>query len=336
VGSTDTALAAGKTAPRLIQDLLTYDARYEERAGRNLLTSPPLPHDPDARRVAAVPVRNCRHDLKIKTEQSYTPQNDTPASGKLYKVATYCQKCRWHINLNVDYHEDNYKSEPCGKATKDYVLHHFIFVSEETEKDHPMGNSNTERAYNFQCSAPRCPVELRVEMHPPRFSDHDLELLTNKAVLRQRLEKAKQLAGDRADGHMARSVDALDFLGTYLNDSLNPQKGKSRIPVLNRKFVKTFGKDCDHILKGLGFSFEIEDDDGDKAEVWRLPNPPPARDDDVYLDTERTIIEDAQHEITALLLAYPETERVGVRNIVKDPQSALGIIEKTLGCEDCR
>ncbi|KAF2657809.1 cysteine proteinase [Lophiostoma macrostomum CBS 122681] len=333
LSSTDSTPAAGKTAPRLIQDLLTYDPRYEERAGRNLLTSPPPHHDPDARPVAAVPIRNCRHDLKIKPEQSASAPKDGPEPNASYKVATYCQKCRWHIDIIVDYRDNNNKNMPCGKATQDYVLHHFVFVHEVIQTLHLMGHPSPERTYNFQCSAPRCPVELRIRMHPPRFSEHELELLTNKAILRKRLDTAKQLVGDRADGHMARSVDALDYLGTYLNDSLNPQKGKSRIPVLNRKFVRTFGKDCDNILKNLGFSFEIEDEDGEPVEVWHLPKPPPAHGP-LDSDDERTLIEDGQHEIIALLSAFPEAERVGVRHTFKVPQSALQTIEKTLACED--
>jgi hypothetical protein len=52
--------------------------------------------------------------------------------------------------------------------------------------------------------------------------------MTDRGQLRRRLETAKRLAGDRADTAMARPVDALDFLSTYLGDSLSPKQGKSR------------------------------------------------------------------------------------------------------------
>ncbi|KAF2011767.1 cysteine proteinase [Aaosphaeria arxii CBS 175.79] len=325
--------AGGKTAPRLLHDLTTYDPRYEARAGRNLLTTSPPHFDPNAEPTPAVPYRNCRHNLMLKPEQSQEPNVGLdPQYDTVYKVASFCQNCRWHIDVVVDFRCDG-RETPCSKENK-HPLHHFVFRTEDTDSDNAFGSAQVPRVFHFQCSGPQCPVALQIRMRPPRFNDEHISLMTNSARLRQRLETAKQLAGERADANMARPVDALDFLTTYLTDALKPQPGKGRIPLLNRKFLKTFGKDCDNILTGLGFSHAVEkSEEGEEAQVWHLPRPPPAGNP-LDVDTERTVIEDARYELGVLLLGFPENERVGIRNSPVLPHPAIKIVERALGCED--
>ena len=241
------------------------------------------------------------------------------------------------MDLFIDLREDGSRTVPCQQTSGEYSLHHFVFQNEETSEPYHLGNANAPRVFKFQCSAPLCPAHLRIQIRPPRFSDQHISTMTNRAILRKRLEDAKELGGDRADAQMARSVDALDFLSTYLSDSLKPQKGKSRIPLLNRKFLKTFGRDCDEILTFLGFTHEIEEqeDGGPGAEVWHLPRPAPAGDP-LDIGTQRTVIEDALHELSALLLRWPESERSGVRHPLILPVLALNSIERSLGCENCK
>ncbi|KAF2176396.1 cysteine proteinase [Zopfia rhizophila CBS 207.26] len=325
----------GKTAPRLLQDLLTYDPRHEERAGRNLLIDPPPHHDPDAEPAAAVPYRNCRHSFMTKHEQSVLPKaGEDPDHDTIYKVASFCQKCRWHLDLVVDFRDNGSKISPCHTATEGYPIHHFIYQVEDTSQRDPFGNQSVPRNYRFLCSAPKCPVELKIRMLPPRFNEHYISLMTNRALLRKRLESSRQIDPARADDLMARSVDAFDFLSTYLQDSLQPKTGKSRIPLLNRKFLKTFGRDCDQILKDLGFTHSIEvEDDGTNVEAWYLPRPPPASHA-LDQDNERTKIEDARHELGALILKFPESERTGAKNPMMHPQPSLTEIQRALGCLD--
>lgn len=329
------AFRAGKTAPRLIQDLLTYDPRYEDVARRNLLSSPPPHFDPDTTPQASVPRRNCRHNFMLKHEQSKEPIVGTdPTNETVYKVATFCQRCRWHVDVIVDFRNADAESSPCHLSIKEYPLHHFIFLGEDTQSTDAYGENNIPRAFRFKCSAPRCPVFLHISVRPQRFTDVDINLMTNATKLRQRLEAAKQLAGERADTNVARPIDALDYLNTYLADSLKPTKGKSRIPFLNRKFLKTFGQDCDRILVGLGFTHELEqNEDGEDISVWNLPQPPPSGDP-LAENTLRTVIEDAQYELGALLLGFPEIDRIGIRNPIIAPQPAIKIVERALGSEE--
>jgi ubiquitin carboxyl-terminal hydrolase 25/28 len=149
-----------------------------------------------------------------------------------------------------------------------------------------------------------------------------------------RLEAAKAIDPDRADENMARPVDALDYLGTYLTDSLQPKTGKTRIPLLNRKFLKTFGKDCDEMLSELGFRRQLERDDDADADVvvWNLPQPQ-ARFSPSDPDNERTLIEDVRYELTSLIMAMSESDRKQIRNATQ-PQPSLAELRRALGCLD--
>ncbi|OAL54917.1 ubiquitin C-terminal hydrolase-like protein [Pyrenochaeta sp. DS3sAY3a] len=328
-------MAPGKTAPRLVQDLLTYDARYEHRSGRNLLTSSPPQFDPDKPTEPAVPHRNCRHALFTKSEQSEPPAVDAvPDSSTRYKIASYCSLCHWHIDVTVDFRDNGSKTRPCKQGDKEYFLHHFIYDGEDDPAPPDgLGAHNRPRSFRFRCSAPHCPVQVTTSFKPPNLSEQDIETLTNKAQLRSRLEKAKQLAGDRADSIVARRVDGPDFLNTYLQDAMNPVTGKSRIPLLNRKFLKTFGRDCNSILMRLGFTNRLEEqDDGEMVDVWYLPAP--EAPSSVYEPTLRNVLEDARYELNSIILSLPEIERTNVRHKAMYPPPARGNIELALACED--
>ncbi|CAI6338812.1 unnamed protein product [Periconia digitata] len=334
---------SGKTAPRLLQDLLTYDPRYEQRANRNLLTSPPPQFDPDsAERRPAVSPKNCRHVLFEKPEQTHTPTSDQQFDSSVtYQVASFCKKCRFHFHVAVSFAPNTRQDLVCQKSNKQFPLHHFVFEREESHDAPAMGVGGTQtglRTHFFRCSAPQCPLRVFVRVMPPRITDADTQLLTDQALLRRRWEYARQHAGERVDTSMARRVDAPDFLSRYLQDSLNPVQGKSRIPLLNRKFLKTFGRDCDGLLKKLGFKYGIElDQDGAETEVWHLPHPP----DSQYpvainepVPSERNIIEDARHELNEIILGFPDAERSGLRTNPWDSKPSVNSIEKILGCQN--
>ncbi|EOA89752.1 ubiquitin-specific protease ubp2 [Exserohilum turcicum] len=326
---------AGKTAPRLLQDLFTYDPRHEERAGRNLLTSPPPQYDAKAPAVAAVPFRNCRHNLFTKDRQSIPVEaGREPDSQSIYKVASYCTKCRWHFDVVVDHRNAAVQAKWCAKGNTEYALHHFLYQGEDGSNGvNGLEAQLRSRTYVFRCSAPECSIQVRISMKPPFFSDQDIETLTNQAKLRKRWEVAKQIAGDRADAVMARRVDAPDYLNTYLQDSLNPTKGKARIPLLNKKFLRTFGRDCDSILKRLGFeNRQEEEDDGTLVEAWYLPRPESTAHPLDY--TLRTKIEDARYELNTIITSIPEADRTGCRHQPMHPFPSRDEMERVLACAD--
>ncbi|KAF2814049.1 cysteine proteinase [Mytilinidion resinicola] len=323
----------GKTAPKLLQDLLTYDPRYEDRAGRNLLTDPPPHHDPSQPPQRAVPLRNCRHVFMIKHDQSVLPvPGQAPDEKTVYKVASFCQNCLYHVDVTVDFQDHGVRKDPC--PTRDCPLHHFIHRPDGAFDREILGMFNGPRIFRFQCSSNTCPVELRIRIHPPRLTDDYIHLMTDKIELRRRLESAKQIDPDRQDHKMARPVDGLDFLTSYLNDSLNPTKGKGRIPLLNRKFLVTFGRNCDDMLRDLGFTSAMEHNDGTNEEFcWYLPKPPPSSDP-LAENSMRNKIDDAIHELSVHISNRPQSEKQGVRNNVYAPKPSVTEIERALGCLD--
>lgn len=326
---------AGKTAPRLLQDLLTYDPRREERAGRNLLTSAPPEHTASRNGIPAVPRGNCRHALVRKDEQSLLPTTDDDDQ-LIYKVASYCSQCRWHIDVIVDCKDRGSLHRLCGRQNREFPLHHFVFDGENSEESNGLGSQRAPRSFSFHCTAEPCSASVRIDFKPPRFTEHDQELLMNKAQLRRRFDKARELIGEREGETMSRIVDGPDFLDTFLKDSLNPSPGKNRIPLLNRKFAKTFWRDCDQLLTRLGFQYtreESEEPDAPFIEAWNLPKPESQQDP--FETTLRTDIQDARLELNTMILAVPENERQSVRHQPSYAVPSQGDIERILACHDC-
>jgi ubiquitin carboxyl-terminal hydrolase 25/28 len=270
-----------------------------------------------------------------KDEQSLLPTAEKdPGAPDVYKIASYCPQCRWHIDVVVDSRDNAGKTRTCRRGDVEFLLHHFL-SEEDSEKNgiSGLGFQHAPRTYTFRCSAPQCPVKVHIHMKPPHLSEQDIETLTNQARLRRRLEDAKQTAGDRADTTMARRVDGPDFLNTYLQDSLNPVKGKTRIPLFNKKFLKTFGRDCDSILQRLGFTTELEEENDPSTQVWYLPRPGEAQGP--LETTQRNTIEDARYELNTIILNIPENERAGARHKPLFPTPAGAHIERALACDDC-
>ena len=331
------AITTGKTAPRLLQDLLTYDPRREERAGRNLLTSAPPEHNSSREGIPAVPRGNCRHTLVRKDEQCLLPEVDKkPGRDTVYKVASYCPQCRYHVDVIVDFKGPGFPDGICGKQNFGYPLHHFVCDENSSTDSNGLRSQQALKTFSFRCTSDACPTTVRMDFKPPRFTEHDQELMMNKAQLRRRFEKSKELIGEREGETMSRPVDAPDFLDTFLKDSLNPAPGKSRVPLLNRKFAKTFWRDCDPILKRLGFEHAIEvgeDDNETSVEAWYLPKP--GEQPSPLQSTLRTAIEDARYELNTIILAVPEKERLNVRHLPMYPLPSQGDIEQVLACHDC-
>jgi ubiquitin carboxyl-terminal hydrolase 25/28 len=327
---------AGKTAPRLLQDLSSYDPRLEAAAGRNLLTSAPPQYNDSKPTVPAVPWKNCRHVLALKKELSQLPTpGQEPDRTTVYKVASYCPSCRWHIDVIVDFRHDAPSWNPCKKGDHEYPLHHFLFEDDAGGSDGHVGleSENAPRTYNFRCSAPPCPVRLQIRLRPPHISDADVESLTNQGLLEQRWEAAKQQAGDRADDCPARTAHGLCFLSSYLTNALNTTRGKARIPLLNKKFFKTFGQDCDAIFTRFGFTTELEEPDDPLTRVWY----PPKLDDahDAQSDALRTTIHDARYELNGLITRMPESDYKDAKYTLMYPQPSQDHIARALACEDC-
>lgn len=254
-----------------------------------------------------------------------------------YKSASYCSQCRWHIDVIVNFQNRGCLRQACGRQNAEYPLHHFVYDGTINDENNRLGSQRTPKSFNFRCTAGPCSVSVRMDLKPPHFTEHDQDLLMNKAQLRRRFEQARSLIGERDGETMSRSVDGPDFLDTFLKDSLAPAPGKTRVPLLNRKFAKTFWRDCDPILTKLGFQYtreESEEEEGGYVEAWHLPKVDQQQDPlEVSL---RATIQDARYELNSMILAVPENERQNVRHTPMYPVPSQGDIEMILACHDCR
>lgn len=252
----------GKTAPRLIQDLLSYDPRCLPPSGRNILTDPAPQFHKDVVLPALVGKGSCRHKYMTKLDQSQLPAPDRkPERSNSYKVASFCYECRCHLLMIVEFQNGN-GERPCPNSQ--YPLHHFIH--------HPQSSSRRQNSVDthrgdrwvdqqrFECSSPYCPAVVTVRIRPPRITAQWKTLLTDEQLVRERAEAVMKLAPDRFEGIAPPlPINVLLNLRSYISNALrNPEVKK--IASLNKKFVTCFGdfgQPCRDLLEFLGFTYNV-------------------------------------------------------------------------------
>ena len=165
----------GKTAPKLFQDFLLFDP-LKGHSTVNYLTdfSPPVG---DGVQIAPV-VGSCKHEYRIKIEQSVLPPLDLRPDGSTeYKSAVVCKRCRIHADVHMAF---THASNSCPNS--DHPLHHFQRA--------PGDDSQTPSriVYGWQCSSPVCSAQLRLAFRLSRISGAERDLLTNTEHLKRRYE----------------------------------------------------------------------------------------------------------------------------------------------------
>ncbi len=252
---TDVSRYQGKTAPRLLEDLLHYDPRFEALHGSNILTDFPPPFDESVQRRPTVPKGSCRHVYMVKYPQSRIPPIDVqPDNASIYTVASFCQECRCHLVLTVEFRGNDTYRDYC--PSQQYPLHHFLHDPSTLPSDADAGERCLQ--FGFRCSAEPCRARAFVQLRPPRIRPEHLRLLTEPKLLEARREAAVQVDRQRDTEFVtAKPIDALEVLYRYLQDSFERSRpaNKRRIPPLNKRFMVTFGTDCNDLLSGLGFKY---------------------------------------------------------------------------------
>ena len=252
----------GKTAPRLLQDLIQYDPRRLSATAFNLLTELPL-HDEDEKSVPPQVVWNsCRHAWTLKDDQSSLPrQGQKPAASTVYIVAAYCTECRSHLELCVDFRGEGDGFVPCPK--KEWPLHHFIYKSEVSKSYQTVNgatDSGKENAWvdtqRFQCSSSTCSAKLSIRFKPPRLIAEWVSLLTDLRLIKQRATKVIAEDQERFEGHaVPQPTEVLSNLRTYI---INAMKGDVKtIPGNNKKWLLSLGEPCFDLLQYLGFERDV-------------------------------------------------------------------------------
>jgi ubiquitin carboxyl-terminal hydrolase 25/28 len=226
-----------------------------------------------------------------------------PDAGR-YRVACFCQRCHWHVDITV-----THKGKSCPQGNS--PVHHFVdFQTTVPDAEY----------YYARCSS--CNTDLHIEYRPARLSKQYVDKLTDYTLLQNRLDKARAADPDRVQLKAAKAVEVLDAFSCYIRDSLNPVAAHRAVPRLNRRFLLSFGDDCDDLLLSVGF---VKTDDH-----WQLPTPP---DPDPFSYDDRKLLEDIQEEIWAHMRAHMQssTEMSKLRGYVEKSQDSEADLQLLLG-----
>lgn len=246
----------------MLEDLILFDARYADQAGRNLLEDGP-PAFSDAGYIGhALPADSCLHEFCLKKRQSAPPALDErPNSTSVWQAAAICKKCRVHLLLEVDY-TAAWQDEPC--PTWHNPLHHLVNSSwrrdvalRELRKD---VTYNSDQLYVYECSARKCSAVVTVRLSPPNFSEEALHILLDKEQLRQRTVAAFESKKGQTEGMKSPTpLDVLVDLRAYFRNTW-VRDGPTAISLDNKRFVVRFGpggEPCRAVLESIGFELKV-------------------------------------------------------------------------------
>ncbi|KAL3426220.1 ubiquitin carboxyl-terminal hydrolase [Phlyctema vagabunda] len=329
----------GKTAPRLITDLLDYDPRKKRKDKLNLLADPApwfTPHKSNALAPLRRQETDCKHSLVRKDSQTKAPAADgeTPGPDTIYNVAAFCTVCRYHFDIVADYQEKGIVGAVCGPGRPN-PLHHLLldesidadFHKQEYGED--KYNTLTE-AHKFVCSAEGCPFELRIKISPPRLGKSLLLPIEDPKKVDARGRRVIAEEPERYAGFRPKiPALVLGVLQTYLSDAVGKAPDEiKKIAVRNKSFRLSFADECDELLKYLDFTMyeEIGDESDESTNVfWKLPD---------VTDANRQFLDDVLYEIRQKLADRNEKEKELMRALAFAPIPALKDIERSLGYHD--
>jgi ubiquitin carboxyl-terminal hydrolase 25 len=318
---TDRSAVLGKTAPRLLRDLLDYDPKTEPLIGRNTLASSP-PQDLNTSAVPVLPEEGCIHNFAERLEpDDVLPAQDTrPGPTSAYEVHATCRHCRVHLDLYIEYRDGHQQSggDFFACPNKEYPLHHFQLIKEGRVPPRYYAGSEQERdavaqdsELVFRCSAPQCLAKVAINLRSPRLSDGLARLITDHGLLQQRLAAAVAIDPTRTDLEMSLPPTNYELLCIFLTHALDTSRERKTIKFGNRRFLTCFGEDCNPLLQALGFT--LLEEDGEAA--WALPDASKHSDPGAFA----AFLNDVRNELSALFFGRPERERVAIKRISSSP-----------------
>lgn len=242
----------------------------------------------------------------------------------LKKASGICQHCRWHVEVSIAAKADSWS--PCPNP--DFPLHFFV-LSEPTQIDQ---DSRRQVRYVWACRG--CEAKLEIVYRPPRLELGYFHLLIDSGNLRERYEKARIQDPDRQSLQQQPGIKVLEALSSYLSESLTPTRGDSSVPADNKRFMTSFGNDCDSLLIWLGFVKKNTITENGKTiepAVWKLPVAPACNP---FIESSRNILEDVMEELHAKIRSYPEHEQKTLKHPPPYPTSLNQPLELILECRN--
>ncbi|KAL1962989.1 hypothetical protein VTN77DRAFT_8835 [Rasamsonia byssochlamydoides] len=294
---------AGKTAPRLLQDIALYDPDHPPASGRNLLSEvPPVFSEAYNGPLEWVSPAACEHAYITKTNQTFllSPEQRR-GPGTASKVSAICSRCRYHLQLVVHY------TNATGANPPDHI-HHLVYKSGRqrggpSEEITPKGQR--VETFHYECSYPTCSAVVSLRMVSPVLGPEWVRLLTDQELLKKRTDEAIAANPERLEG-IARPlpINVLDNLRTYIHNALHERQRSKPISAINKRFVVCFGvegKACKDLLEFLGFR---DTNDG----YWEPPQSDPSAVPP-YQGEMSIFLDDVLHELSVLIDQRPAAEK---------------------------
>ncbi|KAJ6126749.1 hypothetical protein N7523_002361 [Penicillium sp. IBT 18751x] len=316
---------AGKTAPRLAEDIRLYDPAHPPGTGRNLLSEvPPIFQDRRDGPQDWISSEACQHKYLIKADQTFLAQEELKRRpGASSKVSAICSRCRCHLQVVVNH---NSGGNTFARQARESHIHHLVYKS---GRQH--GTSSVEvteqgqvvETFHYQCSHISCSAMVSLRILSPLLNPQFVYLLTDPDAIRQRAEEAIAAEPERLEG-MAKPlpINILDNLRLYLSNSLHNNKFSKAISGNNKRFMISFGvegKPCQQLLEFLGFTYRED-------QTWQPPQPDPGAETP-YQDALCVFLDDVIHELLSLINYRPLSERKGVTVPHLPPSASDGILQ---------
>lgn len=336
----------GKTAPRLLQDLLLYDPRKPPPSGFNILTDIPVHDEEQGSQLPPPPLvgkGSCSHEWSLKPNQCSAPEDgDKSDPRRAYLLAAYCAVCRSHLDLMLEVRKG-------GCPAEGWAFHHFLHrpeLSEGWKAEATFPNNNVFEwtdSQTFQCSSPACKSRLDIRFKPPRLLQEWVDLLNDKTIIKTRAEGVIAADPTRFEGFaIPPRVDVLLHSKHYLTNPLyNPEKSK-KIQGHNKRFLLSMGESCADILNYFGFRREVNVTFFANAsglisklqgEDWVPPEVAPAATRP-FTDQRNICIDDVEKELFVLISKASDEGKQKAKSEWL-PEPALPALEKIFGCTDC-
>lgn len=287
-------LVYSKTAPRLLQDIIEYDAEasyysffsFEPQHGR------------------------CKHVFHENSHRFAGPslEGEAPGQNTRWAIASTCELCRLHVEVAIQY-------TPGGGScvlsfNNDAPLHHFCFDPTDNEfKD------ELPREYRLRCSYEHCRAQVLVSFRQPVIRDEEVKFLTTTARVRSKEQGVHK--------------EPVSVLKGYIKQLL---EGKARrIPMKNPSFQLALGVEASDLLRRLGASYDKGNSADGEDDGWL---PAQLGDHDLgqlSFDRQRRIVEDADQEL-AFLIATATSTSFAPPPSYRSLEHVLGCLKCTTIC----
>ncbi|KAG0642222.1 hypothetical protein HOY80DRAFT_1008062 [Tuber brumale] len=265
----------GKCAPRFWADLIAYNPLRKER---NFLPDNPPHFDPQ---LHASYEPNHKHVLDVITEKSFYVKNEIISIDRTYKIATICQTCRMHIDIEVEFTKPvEFNAEvvlcPNKSSRNQYrynLLHHFRY---ESKISSPVDTSRYDKSSRkrwvdkrvFSCSSTNCPLVVTITTQPAMIRPDLMELLLSEKTREARVKEAAGINPNDvpADAAPQTRYQVLETLCTYIKN----HKGGDQRSIFdeNKRYLCNLGE-CEEVMRLAHFTRSPDSD----TNAW-IPAPP--------------------------------------------------------------